>query len=152
MVSNLARFLSAPFEQKLYVIAAVAYLGRARLEFGLRNVGRIVADLQWISTPKTSRSPDHRLNLETLSWAVEAAARCVPWRADCLIQAIATARWLNKHGYPAVFYLGVQENADGRIAGHAWVSVNGGVVTGRPVEGYATLLGPPPADTDVKSG
>ncbi len=61
---------------------------------------------------------------------VRAAANNVPWRSDCFPQAIAAREMLRRRGYESTIHLGVDRIDRENIAGHAWLSCNGTVVTG----------------------
>ncbi len=68
---------------------------------------------------------------QQVGWAVEAASRAVPWRADCMIAAMAAADWLKRLGYQPKFHIGVhhpQSAAD--LAAHAWLTLDGGIIVG----------------------
>ncbi len=63
-------------------------------------------------------------------WAIEAAARHLPWKPVCLPQAV-TAKWmLRRRGIPCTLYLGADPAS--RYDAHAWVRVGGVIVTGGP--------------------
>lgn len=65
-----------------------------------------------------------------MSWAIAAAATRVPWRADCLIRAMAAARWLRRQGAGWKLSIGVRREADCRLGAHAWLTAADLVVTG----------------------
>jgi hypothetical protein len=63
------------------------------------------------------------------------AAR-LPWRADCLVQALAARRWLAAEGIASRLELGARPGDGDRFAAHAWLSAGGRVVLGGDVTGY----------------
>ena len=65
-----------------------------------------------------------------LSWAIGAAAARVPWRSDCLLQAMAADRWLRRCGMQPEFFLGVTKDAGGQLEAHAWLRCGDAMVTG----------------------
>ena len=70
---------------------------------------------------------DHELGLR-VGWAVEAAARRVPWRAVCLPQAIAAKLMLRRRRVASTLYLGIE--SDTRLTPHAWLQVGDRIVVG----------------------
>jgi hypothetical protein len=69
----------------------------------------------------------------TIRWAVDAAARHLPWKPVCLPQAV-TAQWmLRRRRIPCTLYLGVDPRQEGYDA-HAWVRVGTVIVAGGPLQ------------------
>jgi hypothetical protein len=69
-----------------------------------------------------------------VGWAVQCAARRVPFEAACLPQALAAKRMLARRSIPAVLHFGVRRGDDRRaLEAHAWVDTDGIAVTGYPV-------------------
>ena len=68
-----------------------------------------------------------------------AAAGIVPWRSDCLVQALAARNWLASEGVAGTIVLGVDRNLAG-IEPHAWLRVGNTVVTGGPIDRYTVLV------------
>lgn len=126
--------------QHAYLLSAVRHLAWARMEFGRRQAGEFIARLQDRPTDETRKRGN--LDVALASWAVGAAASGVPWRADCLIQSMAADRWLRRNGIVADFRLGVISSGNGSILGHAWIELDGVVLTGgKSVEQYRLLIG-----------
>ena len=70
-----------------------------------------------------------------------AAGRRIPGGSNCLVQALAAAVLLGRHGYSSRLRLGVARAPDGRLEAHAWVERDGKLLLGGPrVERYAPLL------------
>ena len=64
-------------------------------------------------------------------WAVEAAARRVPWRTVCIQQGIAAQRMLRRRGIDAVLHYGIANNGEGgKLAAHVWVVADGRALIG----------------------
>ncbi len=66
------------------------------------------------------------------------AAR-VPWRADCLVQALAAERWLTSAGIATRLTIGVPKEKRPQFEAHAWLTAGGRIVTGGDVSGYVPL-------------
>jgi hypothetical protein len=73
------------------------------------------------------------------AWAIGVAATAVPWRADCLVQAIAAVRWLSAGGLSPRLHLGATFASASHLKAHAWVSLDGVPVAGGTGEGYAAF-------------
>jgi hypothetical protein len=74
-------------------------------------------------------------------WAIEAAARRLPWRAMCIEQGLAAQRMLRRGGLDAVLHYGIrQPPPSGKLEAHVWVSVGGkAVIGGEAASGYAEV-------------
>lgn len=108
------------------IATACRLLARARLDLARRPVRLVLEDLA--SPP--SQLPLSGNQAKLVSWAIAAAATRVPWRADCLIRAMAAARWLRREGAGWKLSIGVRREPDGRLGAHAWLESGGVVVTG----------------------
>jgi len=68
-----------------------------------------------------------------VGWAVQAVARRVPWRSDCLPQALAGQAMLRRRGVDGRIVFGARSAADRPgLDLHAWLLVGPRVVTGGP--------------------
>jgi hypothetical protein len=64
-------------------------------------------------------------------WAIEAAARRLPWRTMCIEKGLAAQRLLRRSGVDAVLHYGARHNDDeGRLEAHVWVTVDGKTIIG----------------------
>jgi hypothetical protein len=71
-----------------------------------------------------------------VSWAVDCAARHVPFTTACLHHAIAARFMLRRRSIPTVMHLGAcKENRSQLFAAHAWVVGPGLAATGYPGAG-----------------
>jgi hypothetical protein len=66
----------------------------------------------------------------------------VPWRASCLVQALAARRWLSHRGIESSLFVGVRRQAAQRVEAHAWLVCVDDVITGGDITGYRELLSP----------
>ena len=115
--------------ERRYLFTALTRLFLARLEFSRKTASQIIAsfsDARCTADPTQHRSS---LDVPTVGWAIGIAAGYAPWRADCLIQAMAAHRWLRGHGYRTSFVLGVVGEGEG-LAAHVWLKCEGFMVTG----------------------
>jgi hypothetical protein len=74
-----------------------------------------------------------------MPWVV----RRVPWRADCLVQALAGQRMLRRRGIASRIVVGTARHTDGRLDAHAWLVWGDRVVLGGDIARFEPLLGAP---------
>jgi hypothetical protein len=75
-----------------------------------------------------------------VSWAVQAVARRVPWRAVCFHQGIAAQQMLCRAGIGAELHYGVAKSPEKGLEAHVWVTANGlTVVGGKTRDRFAEL-------------
>ena len=63
-------------------------------------------------------------------WAVETAARYVPWRAKCFQKGLALQRMLRRRGIDARLHYGIGRDETGELEAHVWVAAGDAVVIG----------------------
>lgn len=128
----------------LDVAEAVLALLAARLRFAVRPTAALVRELQARSepAPEPSREGDPDPVVLRASRALARAAARVPWRADCLVQALAMDRLLRRRGHVPEFRLGVARAPSGAFAAHAWLVCDGVTVSGGQADGFSVLVGP----------
>ena len=78
---------------------------------------------------------------EDVIWAIEAAARLVPWRTVCIQKGLAAQRMLRAGGANAVLHYGARHHQeDGKLEAHVWVTVGGNpVIGGEEAAGFAPV-------------
>ncbi len=62
--------------------------------------------------------------------AVRRIAKNVPWRCNCMEQAIIAKKMLNHRNIKSTLYLGVMKNEQDMLA-HAWVRCGNRIITGK---------------------
>ena len=77
--------------------------------------------------------------IERVAYLIPRVAARLPWRADCLVQAIAAERWLARHGVATTLTLGVPRDKPADFEAHAWLSAGTRIVTGGDISGYVPL-------------
>jgi Transglutaminase-like superfamily len=71
------------------------------------------------------------LSGEDAVWAVEAAARRLPWRTMCIEKGLALQRLLRIAGVDALLHYGVRRSPEtGTLEAHVWVTVAGETIIG----------------------
>ena len=63
-------------------------------------------------------------------WAVEAAARRVPWRTVCFQKGLALHWMLRRRGVDARLHYGIGHDETGELEAHVWVAAGGTVLIG----------------------
>ena len=128
--------------QWLVACEAVIRLALARLRHASVPSAKIIAALRAPHPVRTSITQDNVDRTREIAWALSAAARRVPWRADCLVQCIAAAAWLRANGIAPDFHLGVAKDDTGQLKAHAWIMSGDVIVAGGNAEGYEVLIAP----------
>lgn len=64
-----------------------------------------------------------------VAWAVQRTAKSVPWRCECLEQALAAKWLLRRYSIPSTLYFGSLFNGL-TLKAHAWVRCGDVIVTG----------------------
>lgn len=75
--------------------------------------------------------PGDERRARRVAWAVEVAARRVPFAAVCLPQAIAAKLMLGWRGISTTLHLGVRRSDGPGLAAHAWLRSGPILLTGR---------------------
>ena len=122
------KFRQLPRADKWLFLRAVFWLSVARIRLAVTPFRRLVERLAEQNGAHVAEAdPEYA---ERVGYAVRAAAVAVPWRSDCFPQAIAAQSLLGTQGYATTIHLGVENAGADDIAGHAWLTCGGVVVTG----------------------
>ena len=121
---------------------------RAAIELGLANrrfrrlpPGQLVDCVRppnRASTEPGDRPIDTGL-VERVAYAIPAVALRVPWRSDCMVQAMAAQSWLASYGITSTMTIGVRKDAPEGFGAHAWLSAGGVLVTGGDISSYVEI-------------
>ncbi|MEM7665246.1 MAG: lasso peptide biosynthesis B2 protein [Pseudomonadota bacterium] len=68
-------------------------------------------------------------------------SQLVPWRSDCVPQALAAQRWLGAKGIASEIRIGVENPKDGEFGAHAWLIHDDRVLIGGEIDQYSVLIG-----------
>ena len=110
----------------------VADLARAAVELAVARVRK--ADRAAVTFDGEPRNM-----VERVAYAIPRVAARVPWRADCLVQAVAAKRWLSAHGIASTINYGVPRQKAERFEAHAWLTAGERLVTGGDISGFVPL-------------
>jgi hypothetical protein len=127
-----------------YLTRAAAELLAARVRLSTVATEKILRELQapLSANPQRQGGSLATIDVDRLSWAIAAASRHVPWRSDCLIQAVAADHWMRRHHLCPDFYLGIAKAEEGVFAAHAWLRYGDLTVTGGSYDRFSALIEP----------
>lgn len=100
--------------------------------------------------PGASRIPAAAIaqSCDDTAFFITRMANRVPWRSDCLVQALAGQRWLARAGVPSEIVIGTAKCADGLFEAHAWLRQNKRIVLGGDIARFVLLLEPDAGTVD----
>ena len=131
---SLGLFLSRSFR-------ALVQLVRARRRFSALTVRQIQAlnahcSGLGLAQGHTQKSAD----LAWIAYVLPRVARIMPFRSDCLVQALAGQDWLASEGIGSEIVIGVERPDNGPFGAHAWLKSGDCVVTGGKIDRYTEIL------------
>ena len=114
----------------------VAELAIARIRLILDRPEQILALGSPDETPAIQSSAARAELVDRVAYAIPRMAARVPWRATCLVQALAAQRWLRQEGVETSLRLGVRGTGEAVIDAHAWLEAGERIVVGGDVSAY----------------
>lgn len=126
---KLTRFLTLAHTDRVLLCESVVELARARRLLATTPFRKIASQLgerdkSRICHDRPSSTP------ERVKRAIEIAVRNVPWKAECLVQAIAASRMLRRRKMAGTVYFGLAKNRQQGFEAHAWLQSGKVIVTG----------------------
>ena len=124
-----------------YGARALVELCLARIEFAHLEVVTIPARNAAMRAQHGEAEPtaSHLATLAWIAYTIPRVARRLPFRSDCLVQALAAQRWLANRGMAGEIVIGAER--PGEVFGaHAWVVCCGQTVTGGDTTRYTVLI------------
>jgi len=121
-----------------FALRAAAELVRARIVFariGVKDIQALNARFSGAPVP-----PDTALLLDWIAYTIPRAAHRMPFRADCMVQALAAQNWLAARGIGSAIVIGAERPEDKPFAAHAWLTCGQRVVTGGEIGRYTELI------------
>ena len=115
---------------------AVVELALARLHLHADHSRHFVPRDQQAETDSWQLTGAQKRLLEDVGFAIPRVAARLPWRADCLIQALAAKRWLDRNGISSQLVIGARTDRSRPLNAHAWLKVGKQIVTGGDVDGF----------------
>lgn len=131
--SVIRKFFALSFRQKLILAETGFYLWFAWIVtlVPISVWGRFLG----VQQQETSQldDPQQTVIVKRIRWGIHVLEHRVPWRSDCLPQALAARMMLQWRRIPTTLYLGVaKQNRDGKVVleAHAWLRSGTIIVTG----------------------
>ena len=122
------------------LIVATFELGRARLRLGRIDARSLLLETRPDAAVGEPRWRDRQI--DRVGRAIARTSHRLPWRTDCLVQALAAQRWLRRLGLDSRMTLGTPVSGNGSFEAHAWLTCGDKVVTGGDVRDYAPFQPP----------
>ena len=116
----------------------ISDLVRATLELGYARA-RLGAMPDVAAVSLDELSPEEERLIERIAYVIPRVAARLPWRTDCLVQAIAAKRWLARSGIVSRLHFGVPREKQPEFEAHAWLTVGERIVTGGDIDVYVPL-------------
>ena len=127
----------------LDLVRASLELALARFKVGSQTVSELVRTAHQAEAAEPQSLTDLQLRLvDRVAFVLPRVGPRLPWRADCLVQAIAAQRWLGRNGISTNLYIGVQKATPAEFEAHAWLMSGDTVVTGGDRKGFTPLVTP----------
>lgn len=134
--SALAKVLMLGPRDWLDLAVATAELAFARIRVATSDHSALIC----CTAPAKSPACKSDKRIERVRLAIARASHRLPWRTDCLVQALAAQRWLRRLGLEASLHIGVPEKARDSFEAHAWLMHGHEVVTGGDVGNHVELF------------
>ena len=121
---------------------AIVELAIARISLSTRQARELLEPRQASPIWKAARAghTEPSALIDDVSFAIPRMGARVPWRSDCLVQALAAQRWLRNRGVATSLVIGVRKPTPADFEAHAWLMAGDRVVAGGEVSSYHTVL------------
>lgn len=127
----------------LLLLRGVAYVALARMQlrhFRPSDVKRLNSQSEDRAGTLGDRSGEIERHLAHMAWLIPRIAERLPFRGDCLVQAIAAQEWLCDLGIPSRIGIGIRQEEGADFESHAWLAVGRLVVVGGDLKGFSQAL------------
>ena len=139
-MGDLARLRSLSPARRRLLLAVAVRLTWARVETAVVPFRRIAERLGATRRGATPTAEEAAAHLDAVVWSTRVLAARLPWGRNCLAQALAAKRYLDRRGVDSTLYLGVAAEETTRdLEAHAWIEASGEIVTGAPIDGYEVI-------------
>ena len=131
----IARWRALDPVRRRLLLRAVTALCAASVKVRLLPFARIAAGLGPMQPPQpeTEGDPIEQMRARQVRWAIDAAARRLPFECACLSRALAAYALAREQGLAPVLHMGAERGQQGHAETHAWLSAAGIGVTGYPL-------------------
>ena len=121
-----------------FAVRGIFELVRARIVFariGMKDIQARNAQLPGEPDPQNAAPL-----LGWIAYTIPRVAHRMPFRADCLVQALAAQSWLAAEGIGSAIVIGAERPDDKPFAAHAWLTCGHSVITGGETGRYTKLI------------
>ena len=130
LLRKLKTFFSFDTKTMILLSEAFYFLGIARLQ-KKRPLSKIAPALgKWSDETANFSKVSNRLVLKRISYAIQTMSRYTIWESQCLVQAIAAKKMLERRGIENTLYLGTAKDEEGKLIAHAWLRSGSYYLTG----------------------
>jgi hypothetical protein len=112
----------------LLLSLATLHLARARTRLRRRPFSEVIGRAA-LRREKAEERDFERELANRIGWAINVAAKYVPWNANCLVKALAATALLRRYGFEPAIRIGVRREG-AEFAAHAWVVCDGATIVG----------------------
>lgn len=124
-----------------YSLRGLRELVRARLVFAVLNAADIPARNAAARERAIDGATADPVVAARISYILPRLSSRLPWRSDCLVQAIAGQNWLAAQGLASEIRIGVRRDESEKFGAHAWLVHDGRIISGGDISSYELLLG-----------
>lgn len=127
----------------LNLARALVELAIARVRIGFWKDGstKTLSQLKSRAEPSQDVVGSQLALAERIAFVVPRVAARVPWKSDCLVQALAAQRWLRTSRIKSTLSIGVRQQRERGFEAHAWLAVGNLMITGGDIAGFDPMLG-----------
>jgi len=125
----------------VWILRGLIELARARIALRSLRASDIAAFNTQSAQAERETAPDAERIAARVALIIPLLARFVPWRSDCVVQAIGARRWLAAYGLSSTIHVGFDRSEESIFEAHAWLVYDGAVVTGGEIERFRSLMG-----------
>lgn len=126
---------------------ALIALARARMILHRTRPDNVLARNEAARRRARRDGHDSAEHCRKIAFIIPQLAPRLPWRADCLVQALAGQDMLARRGTASRIVVGTAKHPDGTLEAHAWLACGEVVVLGGDVARFVRLLETPGHDT-----
>lgn len=134
-------FWQLPSARRFLIIEATVWLGISRFKIVTMPFKRIFPRLgKHLHESANEIDEVTRRQAQQIGWAVRTISAHTPWTSNCLPQAMAAKRMLQRRGISSTLYIGMGKNEKDGFAGHAWLRCGSVDLTGGSQKDQFTVL------------
>lgn len=135
-----------------YATRGLYELVRARLIFATLKAKAIPERNRNAKTKANAKASLSDAKLARIAYVIPRLSDRLPWRSDCVIQALAGQNWLSSLGAGSEIQIGVENPKDGQFGAHAWLRYGESIITGGDIAQYHVILADSDASDETGSG